>query len=68
MLCFESFASGQPIISANATCTDGTAAYGLTSAVSAPLACETCTPVRSETVSMKPYSGMNRGGAVGKTM
>ena len=60
-------ASGQPIISANATCIEGTAAYGLNSALTAALACETCTPVKSETLSMKPHSGMKRGGAVGNT-
>ena len=27
-----------------------------------------CTPVKSDTESMKPHSGMKRGGAVGNTM
>ncbi len=65
--CRESSASGQPTISANATCIDGTAAYGLNSALAAALACETLTCVKSETLSMKPHSGMKRGGAVGNT-
>ena len=47
---------------------EGTAAYGLNSALITPLACELRTPVMSETVSMKPHSGMKRGGAVGNTV
>ena len=66
--CLVKRASGHAIISANATCIDGTAAYGLNSAVAVALVCETCTPVKSDTLSMKPHSGMKRGGAVGNTM
>ena len=39
-----------------------------TIAVIEELLADTCTPVKSETVSMKPHSGKNRGGAVGNTM
>ena len=63
-----SFASGHPTIRANATCIEGTAAYGLNRVLAIALWWETWTPVRFETVSMKPHSGMKRGGAVGNTV
>ena len=49
-------------ISAKPTCIDGTAAYGLKSALTE--ASEE-TPVKSDTESTKPSSGSIRGGAVG---
>ena len=54
------------IISANATCIDGTAAYGLKSELTG--AVFGSTPVKSATLSTNPHSGKKRGGAVGKTM
>ena len=42
---------------------DGIAAYGLNSALTVTLSCEM--PVYCESVSSKPHSGRNRGGAVG---
>ncbi len=61
-----SFDSGIPIMSANATCIEGTAAYGLKRLLIVTLSC--ATPVKSETASKKPYSGKNRGGAVGNVL
>ena len=62
---FTSRASGTLIMSAKATCIEGTAAYGLKSLLIVTLSC--ATPVKSETASKKPHSGKKRGGAVGKT-
>ena len=63
---FTSRASGMLIMSAKATCIEGTAAYGLKSSLIVTLSCPT--PVKSETASKKPHSGKKRGGAVGKTV
>ncbi len=61
--CLETFASVTPIMSANAQCIDGTAAYGLKSALTLS---SFSTFANSLTVSMKLYSAKkNRGGAVG---
>src|SRR5438132_148436 len=63
-----SCASGQPIISAKATCIEGTAAYGLNSALIDALVWERFAGVRSATVSVNPHSGRKRGGAVGNSV
>ena len=60
---FTRRAIGTLIMSANATCIEGTAAYGLNSWLIVTLSCGT--PVKSETASKKPHSGKKRGGAVG---
>ena len=55
-----------PSMSANATCIEGIAAYGLKSTSADPES--GCTPVNAATESEKPSSGRNRGGAVGSAM
>ena len=52
-----------PSISAKATCIDGIAANGLKSRSAEPESA--FTPVKAATESVKPHSGMKRGGAVG---
>jgi hypothetical protein len=58
-------ASGHPRISAKQTWMLGMAAKGLNSALTGALSAGM--PVKRATESVKPHSGKNRGGAVGKT-
>src|SRR6476620_11311217 len=64
--CLDRRASGTAIISANATCIEGIAAYWLTSEFTVTLSLPTW--VRFATESVNPHSGKKRGGAVGKSM